>query len=93
MPCNYRRKTDRQSWSEDSMRKAIEAVCSITMEWLLASKTFGVPQETLRRHASNNNKTLESSAKGLGCWKATFPPDVERKLVEHLKLLGSRLNT
>lgn len=91
MPRNYKRTTDRQYWSEESMRKAIEAVRSNKMGWLLASKTFGVPQATLRRHASNSNKTLESSAKGLGCWKATFTPDVERKLVEHLKLLESRL--
>lgn len=50
-----------------------------------------MPQVTLRRHASNSNKTLESSAKGLGSWKATFSPDMERKLVEHLKLLESPL--
>lgn len=50
-----------------------------------------MPQATLRRHASNSNKTLESSSKGLGSWKATFPPHVERKLVGHLKILESRL--
>ncbi|CAH2218448.1 jg8322 [Pararge aegeria aegeria] len=77
------------SFSEELMRKAIEAVRSNKMGWLLASKTFGVPQASLRRHASNSNKTLESSTKG--CWKATFPNDVERKLVKHLKLLESRL--
>ncbi|XP_023934569.1 uncharacterized protein LOC112043401 [Bicyclus anynana] len=91
MPRNYKRTTDRQSWSEESMRKAIEAVRSNRMGWLLASKTFGVPQATLRRHASNSNKTLESSAKGLGFWKATFTPELEKKMVEHLKLLESRL--
>lgn len=91
MPRNYKRKTDRQSWSEESMRKAIEAVRNNKMGWLLASKTFGVPQATLRRHASNSNKTLEPSTKGLGSWKVTFPLEVERKLVAHLKLLESRL--
>lgn len=91
MPRDYKRKTDRQSWSTESMQKAIEAVRKNEMGWLLASKTFGIPQATLRRHALGNNKTLESNSKGLGSWKLTFPPDVEKQLVQHLKFLESRL--
>lgn len=72
MPRNYKRTTDRQSWSADSMQKAIEAVRKNEMGWLLASKTFGIPQATLRRHALGSNKTLKSNSKGLGCWKSTF---------------------
>lgn len=73
------------------MEKAIRAIRDSKMGWLLASKTFGVPQPTLRRHVLGTNKTLESNSKGLGGWKATFTPDVERQLVEHIKLLESRL--
>lgn len=91
MPRHYQRTTDRQSWSAVSMQKAIAAVKNNKMGWLLASKTFGVPQATLRRHASESNKNLKPNSKGLGCWKTTFPPEVERQLVQHLKLLESRL--
>lgn len=72
------------------MKKAIEAVQK-KMGWLLASKTFGVPQATLRRHVLGTNKTLESNSKGLGIRKANFPPDVGRQLVDHIKFLESRL--
>ncbi|KAH9632846.1 hypothetical protein HF086_013633 [Spodoptera exigua] len=91
MPRNYKRTSDRQSWSTESMQKAIEAVRDNKMGWLMASKTFGVPQATLRRHAEAKNKTLESTSKGLGSWKSTFTPDIEKQLVQHLKFLESRL--
>lgn len=91
MPRNYKRKTDRQSWSTEAMQKAIEAVHKNEMGWLLASKTFGVPQATLRRHVLGNNKILGANSKGLGSWKVTFPPDVEKQLVQHLKFLEGRL--
>lgn len=71
MPRNYKRTTDRQSWSTDSMEKAIRAIRDSKMGWLLASKTFGVPQPTLRRHVLGTNKTLESNSKGLGGWKCS----------------------
>ncbi|KAB0790622.1 hypothetical protein PPYR_14936 [Photinus pyralis] len=57
MPRNYKRTTNRQSWSQESMQKAIEAVREKRMGWLLAAKTYGVPQATLRRHGLNKNKT------------------------------------
>lgn len=61
------------------------------MGWLLAAKTLGVPQATLRRHALGENKILSPNTKGLGRYKMTFSPDVERTLVEHLKFLEARL--
>lgn len=91
MPRNYKRKTTRQSWSESSMKNAIEAVKKREMGWLLAARTFGVPQATLRRHALEKNKTLKPLDKGLGRYRSVFPPEVERQLVEHLKLLETRL--
>lgn len=48
MPRGYQRKTDRQSWSQESMKKAIDAVKKYEMGWLAASKTYGIPQATLR---------------------------------------------
>lgn len=91
MPRNYKRKSDRQNWSTLSMEKAIEAVSKNEMGWQRASKIFGVPQATLRRHALKQNKILEPKAKGLGRYKTTFTAEMERQLVEHLKLLETRL--
>lgn len=90
MPRSYTRKTNRQSWSTTSMLKAIEAVNKGEMGWLRASKVFGVPQATLRRHALKTNKVIKAGEKQLGRFKTIFPPEVERQLVEHLKLLESR---
>ena len=45
------------------MEKAIEAVSKNEMGWQRASKIFGVPQATLRRHALKQNKILEPKAK------------------------------
>lgn len=73
------------------MEEAIKAVKENKMGWLLASKTYGVPQATLRRHALGLNKTLTPNTKGLGRFKITFPPEIERQLVTHLKLLETRL--
>lgn len=90
MPRNYKRKTERQSWSQDAMLNAIKAVENNEMGWLRASKVYNVPQATLRRHALKTNKELKPGEKKLGKYKVTFPPEVERQLVEHLKFLESR---
>lgn len=73
------------------MKKAINAVKNKEMGWLSAAKTYGVPQSTLRRHALEHNKILKPNFKGLGRYKPTFPPDVGRQLVNHLKFLETRL--
>lgn len=91
MPRNFNRTTNRQSWSQESMNKAIQAWKEGKMGWQLAAKTFGVPQATLRRHALNTNKTLQSNSKGLGRFKTTFSSEIERELVDHIKFLETRL--
>lgn len=90
MPRKYARKSNRQSWNADSMLKAIEAVNNGEMGWLRASKIYNIPQATLRRHALEKNKISKKGEKRLGRFKPTFSPEVERQLVEHLKLLESR---
>ena len=65
----YKHETDRQSWLEDDMQKAIEAVNRDEMRWLRASKEFNVPQATLRRCVRNKNKHVIQQLKvshGLG---------------------------
>jgi hypothetical protein len=39
----YTRTTKRQSWREEDMQKALDAVQREEMGWLLASKEFNVP--------------------------------------------------
>lgn len=73
------------------MQKVIEAIKEKKMGWLVASKTFGVPQATLRRHAKEKNKLLSPSNKGLGRFKTTFPPAIEKQLVQHIKVLETCL--
>lgn len=90
MPRSYVRKSTRQSWSPTSMLKAVEEVTNGNMGWLRASKLYGVPQATLRRHALNKNKLNKTGEKQLGRFRPTFSADVERQLVEHIKLLESR---
>ncbi|KAF2893107.1 hypothetical protein ILUMI_13063 [Ignelater luminosus] len=46
MPRGYK-KSNRQSWSEESMRSAVEAVLSKEMGYLKASQTFCLAQKTL----------------------------------------------
>lgn len=93
MPRNYKRTSNRQSWSPQAMQKATETVQEKKMVgfWLLASKTFKVPQATLRRHALKQNKRIPPAAKGLGRFQVTFPLQIERQLVEHIKLLETRM--
>lgn len=43
----YKRKTNRQSWSEESMKNAIMSVINKVMGYKKASMAYGVPQTTL----------------------------------------------
>ncbi|KAJ0176485.1 hypothetical protein K1T71_007664 [Dendrolimus kikuchii] len=61
------------------------------MGWLMAAKAYGIPQATLRRHALKQNKMIAPTAKGMGRYKSVFTPEMERELVEHIKLLLTRL--
>ncbi|XP_039281652.1 uncharacterized protein LOC120350826 [Nilaparvata lugens] len=87
----YKRKSNRQSWSEESMANAIKAIEEKTMGWLKAAKTFGVPQATLRRRVEGGkNKIFKGVKKGLGRYQPTFDVATEKELLEHIKLLESR---
>lgn len=80
----YQRKSTRQSWSEQDMQQAIDAVTEKRMGWLLASKTYNVPFTTLRRRVGG----LQGSSKGyLGGHKVTFSKTLEAELVNHIKNL------
>lgn len=91
---NYERTTTRQSWDEDNMRKAIQAVNDGTMGYLKAAETYEVPKSTLERRVKKfrQNKDLNSSTcKGLGRYKRTFSNSEEKRLTEDLLFMESRL--
>ena len=46
----YVRKTDRQSWSHENMKRAIQDIQSNGSSVNSAAKKFGIPEATLRRY-------------------------------------------
>lgn len=67
-----------------AMQNAIDAIKNGKMGWLKASKTFGIPQATLRRRAQDTNKNIKGISKGLGRFTQTFDKNLEREIVDHL---------
>ncbi|KAJ4437521.1 hypothetical protein ANN_17666 [Periplaneta americana] len=77
---------------KDCMQRAIQAVENKELGWFKAAKQYGVPQATLRRRVSKGkNKMLRGTEKGLGRYKCTVDKNLERELVDHIKLLESRM--
>lgn len=95
MPRNYVRKTNRQSWSHESMAAAISEVLEGRMGYRRASASFNVPQSTLEdrvKKARQKNLSAECAAeKRLGRFHTVFSEAQEREIVEHILLLEERL--
>ncbi|GBM09331.1 hypothetical protein AVEN_135059-1 [Araneus ventricosus] len=91
----YQRKTDRQSWSQESMAGAIQEVLEGNMGYRRASKAYSVPQTTLERKVKEaRQKKLSSEAaavKMLGRYKTVFSEAQEKEFVQHLIHLEERL--
>lgn len=51
---NYKRKSDRQSWDENSIMRAIQAVVNEKVGYREASALYNVPQTTLVRQVKNH---------------------------------------
>lgn len=83
MPSKYVRKTNRQSWSEEAMTNALEALRNGACGYLKAAKQFNVPKSTLERRFKNKNKQALNSSKQLGSRKLTFSRELEVQLVEY----------
>ncbi|KAH0815280.1 uncharacterized protein [Tenebrio molitor] len=91
MPSTYKRKTDRQSWSEEAMSRALEALRNGTCGYLKAAKQFNVPKSTLERRFKNKNKQALDHSKQLGSRKLTFPMELEKQLVDYVKNMEAML--
>lgn len=91
---NYVRKTERQSWSEESMTNAVTEVVAGRMTFMVASTFFNVPKSTLQdrvNKARQGQTPEEVSKKGMGRYLTVFSPQQEKELVEHILLLENRL--
>lgn len=91
MPHTYKRKSNRQSWSEESMSNALEALRNGACGYLKAAKQFGVPKSTLERRFKEKNKYATGHSKLLGSRRQTFPHELEQQLVEYVKNMESML--
>lgn len=87
----YQRKSNRQSWTEQQMSSAIELVQSGQCGYLKAAKQCGVPKSTLERRVKGKNKISTGTLKGLGSRVLTFPPELEKQLVDYIKNMESML--
>ncbi|GBN54087.1 hypothetical protein AVEN_166155-1 [Araneus ventricosus] len=91
----YQRKTDRQSWSQESMSGAIQEVLEGNMGYRRASEAYSVPQTTLERKVKKaRQKKLSSEAaavKMLGRYKTVFSEAQEKEFGQHLIHLEERL--
>ncbi|KAB0804261.1 hypothetical protein PPYR_01231 [Photinus pyralis] len=91
----YTRKSDRQSWDENSMHLAVEEVLEGRMGYLKASKEYGVPRSTIEARVKKVKRGVlnreDSSKKGLGRHKPVFTLAQEEELVEHILSMEARL--
>lgn len=70
-------------WDPENMTKAITAIRNHEMGWLKASKTFQVPQKTLRRLADDKHGTPEEAARCKHGRPPVFSPALEEELVRY----------
>lgn len=59
---DYKRTTNRGSWSEESMREAVKAVLDAKMGYYKAAKQFNVPQTTLERKVKAARSLLKETS-------------------------------
>lgn len=83
---NYKRKIKRWAWSEQAMPKVIDTILQRNMWYMLAAKSFSVPQTTLER---SNKGTWERQWSiepkiPLGAKLPVFLQEEENELVNYL---------
>lgn len=86
---NYKRKTDRRSWSDDNLIAAFHAVEEENHSVNSASEIFGIPEPTLRRYVKKRRQNEELPDSG-GRYKNTFTDAQEEELANYLKDFHNR---
>lgn len=87
---NYKRKTQRQGWDGDHMRRALAAVVEGT-PFKTAARQFSVPVMALKRRHKGKNTFAVSDVKTLGSKKCVFSEEQEEELVAHIVDMESRM--
>lgn len=82
MPRTYIRKSNRGSWAESDLQKALKAVNDGEQTVYKASKIFNIPERTLRRRLLKD----DDKKRGLGP-KGVLGVEIEQKLAVHIKKL------
>jgi len=77
----YKRKTTRIEYGGENLQLALKAVNNGIL-LLRASKQFGIPSRTLRRH--RDKKVLESGTAQLGRHRTILPEDAEKEHHDHI---------
>ncbi|ESO96795.1 hypothetical protein LOTGIDRAFT_115278, partial [Lottia gigantea] len=78
---NYKRKSNRGHYGNEKMATALKAL-SEGMSLHRASKDFGIPPRTLRRH--RDKKVSQPGKVMMGRHKKVFSDDLEKKLRDHI---------
>lgn len=89
---NYKKKTKRGNWSQQSMKAAIDKVLCKELGYRKAALEYGVPQTTLERYVKKI-KLGEEITVGLplGPIKSVFSQKEEQELAQYLKYMEQRL--
>ncbi|XP_055622333.1 uncharacterized protein LOC129765913 [Toxorhynchites rutilus septentrionalis] len=78
MPTNYKRKSNRQSWTAQQLEQAIKAVKSGSPV-KTAARSYAIPRSTLIRHLTSSTVSTR-----LGPIDSVFNSQQEEELVKHL---------
>ncbi|KAI4466404.1 homeobox-like domain superfamily [Holotrichia oblita] len=90
---DYKKRTNRQSWSTEAMNSAVEAVISGQSGCLKASNQFDVPQSTLERYVKKIRENSDYNIdKRAGKFKNVFTEEQELELAMGKKNRGMRAN-
>jgi DDE superfamily endonuclease./helix-turn-helix, Psq domain. len=93
----YKRKSDRATWSDESMTEAVNACVNQVMGYQKAAKTFAVPQTTLERKVKAAREAVSRQCApkpvrgSLGPKKPLFTSAEEDQLVEYVLKMEERL--
>ncbi|KAJ8975956.1 hypothetical protein NQ317_011924 [Molorchus minor] len=93
MVSTYKRKSDRQKWSAESMKQAIEKVFTGVMGLRKASDAYNVPKTTLKRRVQfyrRNQDISKATVKKMGRFNTIFTKQQEEELATYVKDMESR---
>ncbi|XP_030764171.1 uncharacterized protein LOC115888559 [Sitophilus oryzae] len=89
MPRNYKRKTNRRKWDEESRRLALQAVEQGTLSCNAAAIRYNIPEPTLRR-CRKKQLTGEELPHHAGRFNQTFTPQQTAEFVQYITECNSR---